>query len=186
MPSPMLAETECIRRASEGDHAAFSRLVSAYQSTLRMQLRHLAHGEASLADDLAQEALILAWKYLPSFRREARFSTWLYRIAYHCFLMHTRKRVEVAHDSAHEPAEAPDRAVDTVDPAQRMDVERALARLPEHERVAIIHCYYLDLSHDEAAAVLDIPIGTLKSRVLRAKARLRERLSAWAPKEVLP
>jgi RNA polymerase sigma-70 factor (ECF subfamily) len=62
---------------------------------------------------------------------------------------------------------------------QRLDVERALAALAEAERVALIHCFGLDLSHAEAAAVLGWPLGTLKSHVARGKARLREQLAAW-------
>jgi DNA-directed RNA polymerase specialized sigma24 family protein len=64
----------------------------------------------------------------------------------------------------------------------RLDVERALAALPETQRLALIHCFHLDLSHDEAASVLGWPVGTLKSHVARGKAALRERLAAWAPR----
>jgi RNA polymerase sigma-70 factor (ECF subfamily) len=65
----------------------------------------------------------------------------------------------------------------------RLDVETALARLPQAERVALIHCYHLDLSHEEAAQVLNLPLGTVKSQVLRGKARLRDLLAAWAPEK---
>lgn len=65
---------------------------------------------------------------------------------------------------------------------QRIDVNRALAALPEAERVALIHCFQLDLSHAEAAEVLGWPLGTLKSHVARGKARLRATLAAWQPR----
>jgi RNA polymerase sigma-70 factor (ECF subfamily) len=67
------------------------------------------------------------------------------------------------------------------DSAMRMDLERALAVLSDNERAAIIHCYYQDLSHEEAAYVLGCPLGTLKTNVLRAKQKLRTVLAAWAP-----
>ena len=77
---------------------------------------------------------------------------------------------EDADAASHDPA--PQRAL-------RLDVARALAQLSEEQRVAIVHCYHLDLSHDEAAAVLGLPLGTLKSHVARGKARLKELLAAW-------
>jgi DNA-directed RNA polymerase specialized sigma24 family protein len=65
----------------------------------------------------------------------------------------------------------------------RIDVERAVARLPEHERRAVIHSFRLDLTHGEAAAVLGLPLGTLKAQVARAKERLRGWLGAWQPED---
>ena len=62
----------------------------------------------------------------------------------------------------------------------RLDVELALAELTEAQRLAVVHCFHLDLSHEEAAAVLGLPIGTLKSHLARAKARLRTSLGAWS------
>lgn len=68
-----------------------------------------------------------------------------------------------------------------VDVARRLDVAGAMARLPEVRRRALFHCFQLDLSHEEAAVVLGMPVGTLESHVARGKARLREALMAWAP-----
>ena len=65
--------------------------------------------------------------------------------------------------------------------ALRIDVQTAVARLPEAEQLAITHCYHLELSHEEAAVVLGWPLGTLKSHVARAKAHLRQALLAWQP-----
>jgi RNA polymerase sigma factor (sigma-70 family) len=159
--------------------AGFEALVRTHQSRVRAQLRRLTRGDAALADDLAQETFVLAWRHVGSFRGDARVSTWLYRIAYNAFLAHARSARE------HEPLDE-DRASEGVPDAsgasaQRIDIERALAALPEPERVALIHCFQLDLSHAEAAQVLGWPLGTLKSHVARGKARLRERLAAWQP-----
>jgi RNA polymerase sigma-70 factor (ECF subfamily) len=160
----------------EGD--AFEALVREHQSRVRAQLRRLTKGDAALADDLAQEVFVLAWRGMARFRGAASVSTWLYRIAYNAFLAQVRSAREHAPlDEANEDAPlVPDASGHS---AQRIDVERALATLPEPERVALIHCFQLDLSHAEAAGVLGWPLGTLKSHVARGKARLRERLAAW-------
>ena len=171
------AEAQWIARAQAGDAAAFAELVRAYQSQVRRQLQQLTHADAARADDLAQQALVQAWRALPAFRGEARFGTWLHRIAYTCFLQE-RRAAPPLHAPLDESQEA---ASDDPTPqrALRLDVARALAQLSEEQRVAIVHCYHLDLSHDEAAAVLGLPLGTLKSHVARGKARLKELLAAW-------
>jgi RNA polymerase sigma factor (sigma-70 family) len=158
--------------------AGFEALVSAHQTRLRRQLRRLTRGDDALADDLAQDTFVQAWRHVGSFRGDASVATWLFRIAYNTYLAHRRRRREdgVSDIDAAEEAAAID---DTPHAMQRLDVERALAALPEAERVALIHCFGLDLSHAEAAAVLGWPLGTLKSHVARGKARLRERLAAW-------
>ena len=171
------AEQALVARARTGDLRAFEALVRGAQSRVRRQLMRLVHGDAALADDLAQESFVQAWQQLSHFRGDARFATWLHRVAYTRFLMHTRRRREEPLDEARAEALP---AADT-DHAMRLDVNRAVDALPEHERVAIVHCFQLDLSHDEAAAVLGLPLGTLKSHVARGKARLRDALAAWRP-----
>jgi RNA polymerase sigma factor (sigma-70 family) len=167
-------------------HASgFEALVRAHQSRVRQQLRRLTKGDHALADDLAQETFVLAWKHIGSFRGDARVGTWLYRIAYNAFLAYRRSAPPPHEPLDDEPASesGPDFSGATV---QRVDVERALATLPEAERVALIHCFQLDLSHAEAADVLGWPLGTLKSHVARGKERLRERLAAWKPETKEP
>jgi RNA polymerase sigma-70 factor (ECF subfamily) len=163
----------------DDDHHAFAELVRNHQSTVRGLLRQLAGNDLALADDLAQEAFLRAYKNLASFRGEARFSTWLYRIAYNCFREHARKRRELVGideeqlEREHDPQ--------TVDPALRHDLMHALNRLPLHERTAIVLCCQNGLSHEEAARVLDIPLGTVKTNVLRGREKLKRTLAAWAP-----
>lgn len=152
-----------------------------HQSRVRRQLRRLTQGDAALADDLAQETFVAAWRHVGSFRGDAKVSTWLHRIAYNTWLAHRRGVRELASVEADDMmADAMDLApaLDAAVPRQ-IDVARALAALPEAERVALVHCFQLDLSHAEAAEVLGWPLGTLKSHVARGKARLRERLAAW-------
>ena len=162
----------------DDDHHAFAELVRNHQSSVRGLLRQLVRADVSLADDLAQETFLRAYKNLRSFRGEARFSTWLYRIAYNCFREEARKRKElVGIDEAQLEAEHDPQ---TVDPALRHDLAHALQLLPVHERSAILLCCQNGLSHDEAARVLDIPLGTVKTNVLRGREKLKKLLASWS------
>lgn len=171
-----------LARARQGDRHAFARLVRAHQSRIRLQLRRLTHGDAALADDLAQETFVQAWLHLNDFRGDARLATWLHRIALTRFLQHVRRpQLPIEwHDpdvgTAGEPGHDP-RAVEGLG----RDVERALQALSEIQRLAVVHCFHLDLSHAEAAHVLGLPLGTLKSHLDRAKTRLRALLGDWNP-----
>jgi len=166
--------------ARQGDRHAFARLVRAHQSRVRLQLRRLTRGDAALADDLAQETFVQAWLHLHEFRGDARLATWLHRIALTRFLQHVRRpqlpvewiETDEEPGAAHDP-----RAVEGL----ARDVERALEALSEIQRLAVVHCFHLDLTHAEAAQVLGVPLGTLKSHLDRARTRLRELLGAWNP-----
>ena len=168
-------EAQLVSQAVKGDRRAFSGLILLHQSAVRQQLRRLTKGNVALADDLAQETFIQAWTHLHNFNGAARLTSWLYRIAYNQFLMHVRS----------EPAmPALERKEGGIDHARQhdlaFDLNWAIAQLPEPQRVALIHCYQLDLSHEEAAHILDMPLGTLKSHLLRGKAQLRLLLGAWS------
>lgn len=159
------------------DRRAFEHLMRRHQGMVRAQLRRLVHGDDAKADDLAQETFLLAWRKLYQFRGEARFSTWLYRIAYSCFLQARRKRSLAAEDS---DGDALDQRTSPRDPVElRLDVERAMRRLSAPEQVVLLHVVQLGLSHDEAAYVLAMPLGTVKSHTQRGKAKLRTLLADW-------
>lgn len=160
------------------DRAAFSELVRRHQSQVRSVLRRLTRGDVGLADDLAQETFVLAWRNMRKFRFEARFSTWLYRIAFNAWQSEARKKHEVLLDTDEGPAPDQLGAYDEMpDVVSKIDLERALATLSDGERAAIAACYYADLSHEEAAQALGMPVGTVKTHVLRAKAKLKARLA---------
>jgi RNA polymerase sigma-70 factor (ECF subfamily) len=146
---------------------------------VRGLLRNLTRGDAAGADDLAQETFLRAYKHIRSFRGEAKFSTWLYRIAYNCFREDARKRKELVGIDETQLEAEPD--PQTIDPALRQDLMHALQLLPLHERSAIVLCCQNGLSHDEASRVLDIPLGTVKTNVLRGREKLKKMLSAWGP-----
>ena len=134
-----------------------------------------------MADDLAQETFVLAWRKLEQFRGDSRFTTWLYRIAYSCFLQFLRSQgrppepMELDPDAEHW-ADAQSRDLEL-----SLDLTAALQHLPTNQRAALLYCVQLGLSHQEAAEVLNMPLGTVKTHVTRGKARLRELLQDWAP-----
>jgi RNA polymerase sigma-70 factor (ECF subfamily) len=186
-----LTDAELIARVVvRDDRHAFSELVRRHQSAVRATLRRLTAGNHALADDLAQETFMLAYRNLGSFRQEAKFSTWLYRIATNAYLADARKRKEellgdrdgdVADDDG---SDVSDEGSGAPDPARAatlsLDMARAMAVLSDAERAAIVQCYHNDLSHEEAAQVLNCPVGTVKTHILRAKQKLKTRLAAWA------
>jgi RNA polymerase sigma-70 factor (ECF subfamily) len=174
-----LTDADLIARVLlEDDHHAFAELVKNHQSAVRGLLRQLTRSDLALADDLAQETFLKAYKNIRSFRGEAKFSTWLYRIAYNCFREDARRRKElVGIDETQLEAEQDPQ---TVDPALRHDLMHALQLLPLHERSAVLLCCQNGLSHDEAARVLEIPLGTVKTNVLRGREKLKKTLAAWS------
>lgn len=191
MSSPVTDEQLIARVVVQDDRHAFSELVRRHQSTVRATLRRLTAGNRALADDLAQETFLAAYRNLGAFRQEARFSTWLYRIATNAFLADARRRREELLGDR-EPDAAGTAAADVVPGtgetadhapglALKLDLERAFAVLSEAERAAFVQCYHNDLSHEEAAYVLGCPVGTVKTHLLRGKQKLKARLGAWAP-----
>jgi len=191
MAQPQLTDAQLIARVVvHDDRNAFSELVRRHQSAVRTTLRRLTAGNHALADDLAQDTFMLAYRNLKSFRQDAQFSTWLYRIATNAFLADARKRKEELlgdrdQDVASDDDDVGDRPGEAAgfDPARgaslRIDMDRALAVLSDAERAAIVQCYHNDLSHEEAAVVLNCPVGTVKTHILRAKAKLKTKLAAW-------
>jgi len=120
---------------------------------------------------------LLAWRKLDQFRSDARFSTWLYRIAYSCFLQMCRTKswaARNAQDDEMEHLPVPVHAMDL-----QLDLARAMRHLSVAEQAVLLHCIQLGLSHEEAAYVLAMPLGTVKTHAMRGKAKLKTWLSAW-------
>ena len=169
------------------DRRAFEQLVRRHQGMVRAQLCRLLHGDQAAADDLAQETFLLAWRKLDQFRSEARFSTWLHRIAYASFLQACRTKswaARHAQDDAMEHLPEPAPAMDL-----QVDLARAMRHLSTAEQTVLLHCVQLGMSHDEAAYVLAMPLGTVKTHATRGKAKLKTWLSAWkqaASEETVP
>lgn len=170
------------RVVRDNNHRAFAELVNRYQSRLRYSLRQLTGWNEALADDLAQETFIKAYQALPSFKGEAKFSSWLYRIAYNQMQSYFRKaanREETGHDAAEEST-ASNEATDL-----QRDLARALSRLPASQRVALHLHLHRECSHQEIAAIMDIPLGTVKTHINRGREQLRQLLSGWQTGETL-
>jgi RNA polymerase sigma-70 factor (ECF subfamily) len=158
------------RRAADGDESAFEELVVRYQDRLYTLALRITLSEAD-AYDCVQEGLVSAWRGLGSFRFNARFSTWMYRIV-------VRKAYDVLERrgrTAKPVDEVPATSVDS--PAEaRLDLLEALSALEPEFRVVVVACDVVGMSMDEAAIALDLPAGTVKSRLHRARARLAEAL----------
>lgn len=166
----------------ERDAQVFGLLVRRHQGLVRAQLRHLLGDDPALADDLAQETFVLAWRKLGQFRGQSRFSTWLYRIAHSCFQQYWRsKGWRAQQESELEDSKAELLNADTAAPELALDFDAALRCLSDNQRTALLCCVQLELTHEEAAVVLDMPLGSVKTHVARGKAKLRQLLQDWAP-----
>jgi RNA polymerase sigma-70 factor, ECF subfamily len=151
------------------DHRAFGKLVTKYQSDVRGLLVKLTNGDKALADDLAQDVFIRAYKYLKSFKATASFSTWLYRIAYNVFIDYSKSLKKT------EDIEGYDCFSDiALDVGSEIDIQNALKVLKENEKVAILLHYEKGFSHNEIAKIMDMPLGTIKTNILRAKEKLKK------------
>ena len=185
MPAPAASPTDAqliLAVLEREDRRAFGVLVERHQSQVRTVLRRMTRGDLALADDLAQEVFVLAWRNLGKFRFEAKFSTWLYRIAFNTWQSEARKKHEVLLDTEDgSPAESLEMATEMPDVVARVDLERAMAVLSDGERAAITACFYADLSHEEAAEALGLPLGTVKTHILRARAKLKAHLTKEKP-----
>ncbi|MDP2339552.1 MAG: RNA polymerase sigma factor [Deltaproteobacteria bacterium] len=169
-------------RAVVGDAHAFTSLVRRHQSAVRGFLRRLS-GDPATADDLAQETFWKAHKALASWRGEGSLLSWLLSVAWRTWLSERRKvrhSREVVDDDAKDSLQA-HRGVERTSRDVERDVQRAMLLLSDDERAAIALCFQSELTHEEAALVLHMPLGTLKSHVARAKEKLRAALESYSP-----
>jgi RNA polymerase sigma-70 factor (ECF subfamily) len=163
------------RVLADDDRGAFAALVNRHQPAVRGLLRRLCGGDAAVADDLAQETFLRAYRGLPAFRGGARLSTWLHRVAYNVFLTHAARS---GRRDDLEPPAARAGAADTA--LLRYDLERAMAALRPPEAAALTLSYVDLLSHDEISQVLGCPVGTVKTHIARGKEKLRALMGDWA------
>lgn len=166
-------EAALVRAARNGDGEAFMQLVRVHQAGVRA-FAHGLLGDHVLAEDIAQEAFLRAWRGLDAFRGDATFATWLYAIARRVALDEGR-RPAVRTIPVEEVAELADRRGG--DPVLRGDLERALGALEPAQREAFLLVVVLGLSYQEAGGMTGCPAGTVASRVFRARSRLAAALS---------
>lgn len=172
-------EQDILRRAQQGDSEAFRLLVEAYQTQVyRLALRMC--GEAA-ADDVTQEAFLAAWRALPEFRGTCRFSTWLYRLTTNAAIDCLRREKRHRGTDDLDGVELPDGGDTPQETAERSEtrnaVRAALCRLTDEHREVLLLRYMQELDYGEIARALRISEGTVKSRINRAKTRLKELLS---------
>lgn len=167
-------EALLVALSRRGDRTAFEELVRRRQVWLRNLLRRCCNDPA-LADDLAQQAFLQAWKHIPRLQHAERFGAWLKRIAVNGWLQHLRRN-----DPLTGAAEYADRTVARESPVSvAMDLDSALATLSRDVRLCIVLAYHERMTHEEIARVAGLPLGTIKSHVRRGTKRLQQLLSAY-------
>jgi RNA polymerase sigma-70 factor (ECF subfamily) len=171
------SEPEWVKRAREGDRAAFEQLYRTYCGRIYGLCLRLTR-DAGVAEDCTQETFISAWRNLARFEGRSALGTWLHRIAVNVALARGRRgHLEVVpppeNDERPEPAAA---IID--DDTPPIDVERAIAKLPEGARHVLVLYGIYGYTHEEAADMLGIAVGTCKAQLHRARRLLSERLSA--------
>jgi RNA polymerase sigma-70 factor (ECF subfamily) len=176
------ADPELVRRAARGDREAFDRLVRPHWPRLHALTRRGLASPEDAADAL-QETLLRAWQGLPRFRGDAQLSTWLHRICLNA--VHDQRERTAARRTAplDEVPEAPDRRDRFADAELSAQLAGALDGLEEEYRVAVVLCDLCGCSYAEAAELLGVPEGTIKSRIFRGRRTLAQRLGTYAADE---
>jgi RNA polymerase sigma-70 factor, ECF subfamily len=178
-------EVQLVKASQQGNQDAFADLVQRHQRRVfNMSLRMLQDYED--ADEITQEAFLAAWQGLPSFRGEACFTTWLYRITYHCCLrqLERRKRerslqVVIQAEQILEGANKENQIEDIIELRDRQTiVHEQIEKLPTKYRMVLILRHFQEMTYGEMADILTMPVGTIKTHLFRARNLLKERLLA--------
>ncbi len=180
-------ESDLIEAALQGETSAFGELVQRYQDRLYSAVVHIL-GSRSDAEDVVQDAFIQAYVKLDTFKQNSRFYTWLYRIAFNVSISRRRRRrIEVSVDEGREmtgsePVDdcaAPEARLEEEERREQLEV--AMSRLTYEHREIIVLRHMEDFSYEEISEVLEISVGTVRSRLHRARAALLEHL-----REIMP
>lgn len=172
-------ERALVERCRAGDESAFGELVDRYKNLVYAMVGRLV-ADRSLADDLAQDVFLKVHRGLPYFRGEARLSTWIYRIVSNvCFEARSQRRPDLSLDDeregerVREPGQT-DAAFADLELRDRL--EKAIAQLPDNYRMLVAAHYLQGVQYEALAEALDMPLGTVKTHLYRAKKQLRELL----------
>ncbi len=167
-------ETVLVGLSRTGNRDAFAELVSRRQTWIRNLMRRCC-GNADLADDLSQQVFMQAWRSIDQLVDAERFAPWLKRLAINTWLQHKRRN---------DPLEAVEEHAETAiaqqdSPGIAMDLDRALATLPDDVRLCIVLSYHERMTHAEIEGFTGLPLGTIKSHIRRGTQRLQELLVAY-------
>jgi len=179
-------EANLVAASKMGNQDSFAQLVQQHQRRVfNLVFRMLQQYEE--ANEVTQETFLAAWQGLPSFRGDARFSTWLYRIAYNCALKQLAQRKR---DKAVQIGVQAEQLIANAGQEQRVDAElesharqalvhEQLANLPAKYRIVLVLRHLQDMTYEEMAEILTMPIGTIKTHLFRARNLLKERLEMF-------
>jgi RNA polymerase sigma-70 factor, ECF subfamily len=169
-------ERELVERCRRGDEGAFQELIDRYKDLVFALIARTVF-DRSRAEDLAQDVFLRIHRGLPYFRGEARLSTWIYRIVANVSMQErsrpaaARQTVSLDDDGARAAAASSDRRFGDLELRDRL--EKAIARLPPHYRL-LVAAHYLDgVQYDDLAEAMQVPLGTIKTQLFRAKQQLR-------------
>ena len=180
-------DTELVRRAQRGDNIAFEQLVRRHQRYV-FNVAYRVLNDYAEAEDMTQEAFLRAWRGLPGFRGQAQFTTWLYRIVHNlCLNRLPRLKRELLQTEPLEEAlttPTPFQAELTEIREQMAFLHTQLDQLPEKYRLVLTLRFLQRLSYEEIATALDLPIGTVKTHIHRARRLLIERSRQWEEQAV--
>jgi RNA polymerase sigma-70 factor (ECF subfamily) len=182
-----------VARALEDDLSAFEQLVTRYQNKIMGYAARML-SDHSEAEDVAQETFIKAYRSLDSFRGESLFSTWIYRIATNLCIDRLRKKKRrpqqaysldepLDHEEEKGTREVPDFSTEPMQNLEREELRRRvremMAEMPEKQRAVLVMCDMQGMAYEDIARVLNVPIGTVKSRLFHARADLGRRLRPY-------
>lgn len=184
MVSEAISDAECVRKLQRGETDAFETLIRRHQKTI-FNLVYRMLGDYDEAAEISQEAFLSAYRAIGNFRGDANFSTWLYRIALNHATtrrksLNTRQQRSVPMENtepASDPHPGPAESMEKKEIRQR--VQQALNRLDPDDAAVILLRDLQDVPYEEVARVLEIPIGTVKSRLHRARLALKSELASY-------
>jgi RNA polymerase sigma-70 factor (ECF subfamily) len=172
-----LSDEELVE-ASLNDLEAFGELIRRHQDFVYGAAMRIVRNPV-MAQDLAQEAFVRAHRGLSGFRGQAQVRSWLYRIATNLALNAVQRRREYPAETLPDRPAQYDPASDAVNQALREDLESAIAELPDKLKKPLVLREYEGMSYQEIADTLDLPINTVRTRILRGRRALREKMEAW-------
>ena len=164
-----------MRLAARGDRRAFEELVRRRQSWMRNLMRHLS-GDSTVADDLAQQVFLQTWRKIRQLKQPDRFPGWLKRTAVNTWLQHIRRNDPLNVSATIDDAEWASHETTSV----AIDIDHALALLPDAVRLCIVLSHHERMSHAEIAETTSLPLGTVKSHIRRGTERLQSLLSDYS------